>query len=253
MNREPSQVSRRRFLHATGGAASAWFAGRRLNARGAHDKRLVVCLISGSLEYKSDESLVAFEEYVQSRYPMRCTRAFRRTDDDLPGLENLETCDVALFFTRRLTIAGEQLERVKRYCAAGRPIVGVRTASHGFQRWLEMDREVFGGDYGKHYGSGPRTKIEVVPEAKAHPILKDFRPFESVGTLYRNRQIAQDTTLLLRGHIPGQSEPLAWTRQHRGGRVFYTSLGHPDDFQQESFRRLLARAVLWVGAQEAAS
>jgi type 1 glutamine amidotransferase len=35
--------------------------------------------------------------------------------------------------------------------------------------------------------------------------------------------------------------------------VFYTSLGHPDDFQQESFRRLLARAVLWVGAQEAAS
>ena len=50
----------------------------------------------------------------------------------LQGLENLESCDVALLFTRRLTIKGEQLERVKKYCQSGKPIVAVRTASHGF-------------------------------------------------------------------------------------------------------------------------
>jgi type 1 glutamine amidotransferase len=29
-------------------------------------------------------------------------------------------------------------------------------------------------------------------------------------------------------------------------RVFYTSLGHPDDFSSEDFNRLLGNAVLWA-------
>lgn len=236
-------IGRREFLAASAVALAGMPRGV---VAGNTSAPLQVCLVSGSLEYKSDESLAALQEYLEERYPMRCTRAFRRADDDLPGLEHLETCDVALFFTRRLTIDGDQLARVKRYCDAGRPVVGVRTASHGFQNWLEMDREVFGGDYGKHYSSGPRTKIEIFTGAQGHPILDGFEPFESVGSLYRNRQIAADTTLLLKGHIPEHEEPLAWTRMHRGGRVFYTSLGHPDDFAEESFRRLLANALRWT-------
>src|SRR5439155_3477066 len=74
-------------------------------------KRLTVCLVSGSLEYKSDESLAAFQEYLEKHYNVRCSRAFRKSDDDLPGLESLDHCDVMLLFTRRLTIKGEQLER----------------------------------------------------------------------------------------------------------------------------------------------
>jgi putative membrane-bound dehydrogenase-like protein len=74
---------------------------------------LKVCLVSGSEEYKSDDSLRAFQKYLEDHYKVQCTHAFRRADNDLPGLENLEACDVALFFTRRLTISGEQLERVK--------------------------------------------------------------------------------------------------------------------------------------------
>src|SRR5262249_40930508 len=76
---------------------------------------LKVCLVSGALEYDSDASLAALQEYLEKNYPVRCTRAFRRSDTDLPGLENLETCDVMLLFTRRLKITGEQLERVQKY------------------------------------------------------------------------------------------------------------------------------------------
>ena len=33
-----------------------------------------------------------------------CTRAFAKTETDLPGLDNLATADVAVFFTRRLAL-----------------------------------------------------------------------------------------------------------------------------------------------------
>ena len=44
-------------------------------------------------------------------------------------------------------------------------------------------------------------------------------------------------------------EPVTWTRTHAGGRVFYTSLGHQEDFEEPSFLRLLANAVLWCGGR----
>src|SRR5947208_259098 len=47
---------------------------------------LRVCLVSGSVEYKSDESLAAFQQYLEAKYPARCTRAFWVADrpNDLP-------------------------------------------------------------------------------------------------------------------------------------------------------------------------
>jgi len=47
------------------------------------------------------------------------------------------------------------------------------------------------------------------------------------------------------GHIPGQpEEPVAWMN-HRvdKGDSFYTSLGHPDDFAEPAFRKLLVAAL----------
>ncbi|MCP5519905.1 MAG: ThuA domain-containing protein, partial [Verrucomicrobiales bacterium] len=44
------------------------------------------------------------------------------------------------------------------------------------------------------------------------------------------------------------AEPVAWTRLYgpKQARVFYTSLGHPDDFKEAGFRRLLLNGVLWA-------
>jgi type 1 glutamine amidotransferase len=54
------------------------------------------------------------------------------------------------------------------------------------------------------------------------------------------------------GAIDGQpEEPLAWTHAYgpRGARVFYTSLGGPEDFQNPAFRRLLLNGMLWAMGQ----
>src|SRR5262249_2593730 len=158
--------------------------------------------------------------------------------NNLPGLENLDMCDVAVLFTRRLTIDGEQLDRVKKYCLSGKPLVGIRTASHAFQNWLDLDKEVLGGMYTGPYAAGPMTVVEF--KSKGHPIPKGVKPFQSVGSLYKNKGIAKDVDVLLTGSIPDQSEPVAWTRAYKGGRIFYTSLGHQKDFEDENFLRMIA-------------
>jgi len=260
LQRDAELVDRRGFLRSTStglalaavgtslGSALGFAKGRVLadEDTAASKKPLSVCLVSGSLEYNSDESLVALEPWLAKHFDIQCTRAFRRTDEDVPGLENLETCDVLLLFTRRLKIDGEQLQRIKKYCDAGRPIVGVRTASHAFQNWLALDREVFGGNYKGHYSEGPETEIQLAKDAAGDPILAGFTPFRSAGSLYRNTGLAQDCRVLLTGSIPDHTEPIAWTREHKGGRVFYTSLGHPKDFEVEAFRNLVANALLWT-------
>jgi putative membrane-bound dehydrogenase-like protein len=214
------------------------------------NRKLKVLLISGSLEYKSDDSLAAYQKFLEANFAVECHRAFRKADDDLPGLDALETCDVALFFTRRLTIKGDQLERVKKYVLSGKPVVAVRTASHGFQNWLEIDKEVLGGNYKNHYGAGPKTAVAIPDAAKDHPILRGVKPFESVGSLYRNTGLKADTTLLMTGTIPDHTEPITWVREYKGARIFTTSLGHPKDFEDPNFLKLLTNALFWTAKRD---
>lgn len=211
---------------------------------------LKVCLVSGSAEYKSDESLAKLQEHLEKNYSVKCSRAFAKSESDLPGLENLETCDVAVLFTRRLKLEGKQLERLKKYCLAGKPLVGIRTASHAIETWLDLDREVFGGDYKGHYAEGPLTEVKLVESMKESPILKGVKPYKSAGSLYKNPGIAKDVHLLLTGSNGEHTEPIAWTRLYKGGRVFYTSLGHQKDFEEPSYLRLITNAVFWTAGRE---
>jgi putative membrane-bound dehydrogenase-like protein len=215
------------------------------------EKKLKVCLVSGSFEYKSNETLAEFQKYLEANFPVECTRAFAKAekDKDLAGIENLEKCDVAIFFTRRLTIEGEALEAVKKFVKSGKPIVGIRTASHGFQNWLEMDKEVFGGDYMGHFGPGV-AEVKLVEKQKDHPILKGVSTFKTNGSLYKNPNVAADVTVLLQGSMDKESEPVAWVREKDGRRVFYTSLGHPDDFKDENYIRLLVNGLAWATKTE---
>ena len=54
---------------------------------------------------------------------------------------------------------------------------------------------------------------------------------------------------LLVGTIPGEaSEPIAWTNTYgpKRARIFYTSMGDPDDFKNPEFRRLLLNSIAWA-------
>ena len=210
---------------------------------------LKLCMLSGSFEYESESSLTIFRDYVEREHPVRADLIVYRSEDDHQSLSAIEETDVLLVFTRRLNVDGEELERFKDYCREGRPIVGVRTASHAFQNWLAFDREVLGGNYQMHWEHGPRARVRFEPASEGHPLLEDVAEFSSAGSLYRNTPIATDASLLMSASTDEHEEPVTWTRTHAGGRVFYTSLGHDEDFKDPNFLRLLANAVLWCGGR----
>ena len=51
------------------------------------------------------------------------------------------------------------------------------------------------------------------------------------------------------------TNPVAWTKSYTGAsgdpaRVFFTTLGHPYDFHDESMRKLALNGILWALGQE---
>lgn len=203
-----------------------------------------IVLLSGSFEYDSEESLVLLRDYLLANTDVTCELVVFKTETHDLSLAPMDTADVVVVFTRRLETAGAELERFQQYCRDGRPIVGVRTASHALQNWLDFDHDVLGGHYEGHFGSGVTTKVTVTPGASDHPVLTGIEPFDAHGSLYQNTPIADDTTLLLDGVEGEHAEPVAWTCE-RAGRAFYTSLGHQKDFWELDFLRLVRNGILW--------
>jgi type 1 glutamine amidotransferase len=221
--------------------------------RAAEAPPLKICLLSASAEYESDKSLADFQKFLENRYRVTCQRAFGKDKGDgLPGLEALDTADLMIVYTRRIKLPADQLERIKKYIASGRPILGIRTASHAFENFKEFDHDVLGGDYKGHY-TNSIAQVELATDRPIHPVIAGVTPFSS-RKLYKNPSISPDDIVLLNATISGHREPVAWVRERNGGRVFYTSLGVQEDFKQESFRQLLLNAVFWcAGRAEAPS
>ena len=223
-----------------------------LAANAAEVPPLKICLLSACAEYQSDKSLSEFQAYLEAHYRVLCQRVSGKDKgDDLPGLEALDNSDLMILFTRRVKLPADQLERIKKYLASRRPIVGIRTASHAFENYLELDREVLGGDYKGHHGDD-EGEVRIAAGQTNHPVLAGVLPFKT-RRLYKNAAPAADVTILLNGFTPDYHEPIAWVRQRDGRRVFYTSMGTPEDFAQENFRRLLVNAIFWATKRDEAA
>jgi nicotinamidase-related amidase/type 1 glutamine amidotransferase len=190
------------------------------------------------------------------------------TRHNLENLQILEDASLAVIFIRRRALEAKKMQAIKDYVASGRPVLGIRTASHAFDakrnvpregggvvaatenasdllaQWPELDQEVFGGNYAGHYGHlKTGTDVSVVPGMENHPLLKGVElRFNSPNWLYKNRPLRTgNATVLLLGSNPDvPDEPVAWIN---GKNVIYTSLGHWDDWKIESFRNLMFNSV----------
>jgi type 1 glutamine amidotransferase len=179
--------------------------------------------------------------------------------DPFEHFEEIADADVLLVSVRRHTPPLAQMALIRKHVAAGKPVVGIRTACHAFALgpkqilppgcadWPEWDADVIGGHYTGHHGHGPFTHITAT--AAGDPILRDVKvPFDSAAWFYKVSPLRAGAHPLLTGEIPGQpTEPIAWTfLRADGGKTFFTSLGTPDDFNAPSFQRLLHNGILWA-------
>lgn len=237
--------------------------------RFSRDKRRV-CLIVGEDEYQTWETLPKFVESDLKPLGFEVTiiNADSADKNYFPGMaEAITGCDAVFISVRRRLPPKAQLDALRQHIAAGKPVIGIRTACHawslrndkeqaallakGNAAWVEFDPEVLGGHYTNHHGEGPKTAITLAEGAMDHAILRgiDLAQLVGNGSLYKVLPLVDSAQPLLIGTIPDKApEPVAWTNLAgpKKARVFNTSLGHPDDFAEPAFRKLLVNGLFWA-------
>ena len=232
-----------------------------------------IVFVAGDNEYGSEETFPLLAEEMRKRYGVRVTvlKSYpdENSEENIPGLEALEGADLAVLYLRWRRLPKEQLDHLRRYLESGRPVVAFRTTTHAFnypaghelEKWNGMAVDYLGGPpgWGKghyHYGHRSTTVVSLAPEAEREPILRGVaKSFVAVSWLYHvlPNYPPKDARILLMGKAvnPEKPEavdnPVAWTWKNRaGGRVFMTTLGHPGDFDIESFQRLVINGIHWA-------
>ena len=207
-------------------------------------KRNVTMLI-GDDEYKTEVSLPALvkSDLKPLDFDVTIIHSDPQDKNRFPGMaEAIAKSDLVLVSVRRRLPPKGDLDALRAHIAAGKPLVGIRTACHawslrnekeaeallanGHAAWQEFDPEVFGGHYTGHHGNGPKTEIALAPSAAEHPILRgiDATSLVGNGSLYTVMPLAKGTTPLLMGTISGQEpEPVAWTNVAGASRPAYSS------------------------------
>ncbi len=259
----------------------AWGAANR-EARADEPAKTHVVLVTGDDEYRSEITLPMIAKILETHHNMRCTVLYAVDDktgerdpkyhSNIPGLEALKTADVAVFFVRFRTLPDAQFQMVRDYVESGKPAVGLRTTTHAFlypddhplKQWNdEFGIRVFGQKWITHHGHTSRTDVSVIPDMKDHPILRGVEStFPAASWLYHVEPLAGDCQPLLFGQSVKSEksdmdqkkyppkQPVAWTKTDRPGKVFFTTLGHPKDFEQTSMRRLLINGICWTLERE---
>jgi len=184
-------------------------------------------LVSGDEEYRSEEALPQLGKILAKRHGFRCTVLFAidRADgtinpdeaSNIPGLEALEQADLMILFTRFRELPDEQMQYIDRYVHSGRPIIGMRTATHAFRyrdgsssrfrhynfrskQWEGgFGRQVLGETWAGHHGHhGVQSTRGLVAEPmKDHPISRGVEDIWGPTDVYT-----------VRLPLPGDSRPL---------------------------------------------
>jgi type 1 glutamine amidotransferase len=253
-------LTRRKFLYA----APTLAAGPR---------RAHLVFVCGEHEYSSEQTMPLLAAELEQRYGFAATvlksHPDQNAEDNLPGLEALNTADLAVFYLRWRRLPWEQLQHIEAYLTSGRPLLGFRTSTHAFNypaghplaAWNRWAADTFGAPPGwgadghTHFGHKSSTEVWVNPEQGSHPIVSGIRePFQVRSWLYRvvPKWPPPEAARLLIGRAmnpdkPAEENPVAWTWKNKyGSRVFFTTLGHPEDFRVPQVQRLVVQATQWL-------
>lgn len=233
-----------------------------------------VVFVTGDDEYRSEITMPMIAAILEKSHGMKTSVAYARpipqTKANIEGLEALESADLMVMYTRFRALPDDQLARIMKYVDSGKPIVGLRTSTHAFlypegSAHVALNdgfgRDVFGQKWITHHGNKSTTQVSVTAASASHPILRGITPFAARSWLYHVEPLNGPATILLEGDSLNSQQvgkhdkfpphqPVAWTREYKGARVFFTTLGHPTDFEQPSMRRLVVNGILWALGRE---
>jgi type 1 glutamine amidotransferase len=254
-----------------------------------------IVLISGDEEYRSEEALPQLGKILAKHHGFKCTALFAidpktseinpNVTNNIPGLEQLKTADLMIIATRFRNLPEEQMQHIADYIDTGKPIIGLRTATHAFSgmkgkfakyNWNNGDkdykqgfgRQILGETWISHHGGhgSQSTRGILAMDSGKHPILKGIKDGDIWGPtdVYGANPLAPSEVLVY-GQVlvgmkptdealPGKKNdpmmPIAWTRtlkseDRKPTRVFTTTMGASQDLEAEGTRRMLVNAAYW--------
>lgn len=244
-----------------------------------------IVFVTGDEEYRSEESMPMLAKMVERELGATTEVLFAQdsaglvnpnVNDNIPGLEALEKADMMVLFLRWRALPDAQAKYILDFAESGKPMAGFRTTTHAFlykddslRRHLNNDwpTAVFGQQWITHHGHfddghDPLTRVTPREDADS-PILNGVQPFEAYSWLYHvdggEWNINPKTSQLLTGrslrskHEEGGrldqfplTNPVAWTNNYNGARVFFTTLGHPYDWLDDNMRRFALNGIAWA-------
>lgn len=227
------------------------------------DRRLRLVMLMAEDEYQTETTLPTFAaKHLSQHFSVSTCYGSETAREKIIGMQDIESADALLISVRRRALPAADLALVRAFAASGKPMIGIRTASHAFSLrddqpaeglavWPQFDAEIWGGSYSGHYGNDLKSQLQVVQAAQEHPILAAASinaSFQPGGSLYKTAPLQAGAQPLLEGTLSDEPpQPLAWTFiRGDGGRSFYTSLGHVDDFKQSQFEALLSAGIHWA-------
>jgi type 1 glutamine amidotransferase len=183
--------------------------------------------VRGDEEYRSEESLPQLAKILSQRHGFQCTVLFAidpkdgtinpAVNSNIPGLDALARADLMIISTRWRILPDEQMKHVDAYVQSGKPVLGLRTATHAFRfpkdavtGYRQYDsgskewdggfgRQVLGETWISHHGhhAVQSTRGVIVDSMKKHPILRGVEDIWGPTDVY---------TVTL--PLPGDSQPL---------------------------------------------
>ncbi|MCJ7466304.1 MAG: ThuA domain-containing protein [Maribacter sp.] len=198
---------------------------------GQHAERIV--FISGDEEYRSEEALPQLAK-IMAKQGFNCTVLFAQNPDapgtidpnyvkNIPGLDALATADLMVIFTRFRDLPDDQMHYIDAYLKAGKPVVGIRTATHAFNfegdsilsfthygngysgdkpEWTDgFGRLVLGEKWIAHHGNhkNQSTRGVISKEASSQPITNGLDRIDIWGST---------DVYGVRLPLPGDSQPI---------------------------------------------
>ena len=187
-----------------------------------------VVLIAGDEEYRSEETMPMLAQLLAKRHGFDCTVVFSMSEDgtyidpnngaSLAGTQALDDADLMIIGTRFRHPSDDAMKHIDDFVQAGKPIIGLRTATHAFaglkgqyahynngyngDKWKGgFGRQVLGEKWINHHGHHGQqaTGGVIVPEMKDHPVLRgvDEKSIFGLSDVYG-----------VRLPLPGDSQPL---------------------------------------------
>jgi hypothetical protein len=188
-----------------------------------------VVLVSGDEEYRSEEALTQLARILAKHHGFTCTVLYAvdpatgeidpMKQTNIPGLLALRSADLMVIATRFRNLPDDQMQEIDAYLRSGRPVIGLRTATHAFNpapesrfahygwqnktdRFTEgFGRQVLGETWISHHGhhGHESTRGLLAPAATDHSIVRGIKD----GDIWGPTDVYG-----VRLPLPGDSKPL---------------------------------------------